>query len=73
VDVYSNGQFVAFGYATVPSEPEVNQRCGGGSAHRFAVQLPPSARGTALTTYGLDYTWYGFTQLPCSTANCNYN
>lgn len=73
VDVYSNGNFVAFGYATVPSEPAVNQLCGGGTAHRFAVQLPLSARGTTLTTYGLDYTWYGFTLLPCSTGNCNYN
>jgi hypothetical protein len=73
VDVYSNGNFVAYGYATVGSEAAVNSLCGGGTAHRFLVQLPLSARGTTLTTYGLDYTWYGFTQLPCSTGNCNYN
>jgi PKD repeat protein len=67
VDFYSNGTFTAFGYATLPSEPAVNNLCGGGTAHRFQVQLPASARGTTIVAFGLDYTWYGFTQLPCST------
>jgi hypothetical protein len=68
VDFYSNGTFTAFAYATLPSEPAVNNLCGGGTAHRFLAQLPASARGTTITAFGLDYTWYGLTQLPCSTA-----
>jgi hypothetical protein len=47
------------------SEAEVNSRCGGGSAHRFSVQLPPNMSGSQITAYGLDYTWIGHTQLPC--------
>jgi hypothetical protein len=73
IDVYSNGTFAGFAYATEPSEAAVNNLCGGGSAHRFLVQLPTWARGTPLTSYGLDYTWYGFTQLPCSSGDCDYH
>jgi len=72
VDLYASGNPnpVAFAYATDGSEPAVNSLCGGGSAHRFHAQLPSSAHGTTITPYGLDYTWYGFTQLGCS--NCYY-
>jgi len=72
VDVYSNGTFAGYAYATDGSEPAVNYLCGGGSAHRFHVTLPSWARGTSLVAYGLDYTWYGFTQLPCSSGNCGW-
>lgn len=73
VDVYSNGTFAGYAYATEPSEGAVNSLCGGGSAHRFLVQLPAWARNTTLTSYGLDYTWYGFTALPCSSGDCGYH
>src|SRR6185369_11843636 len=72
VDLYSNGIFSATAYATLPSESAVNSACGGGTAHRFQAQLPPAARGTSIVAYGLDYTWYGFTQLPCSTTSCTW-
>ena len=72
VDLYSNGVFAAFAYATLASEQAVNSLCGGGTAHRFQAQLPASARGTSIVAYGLDYTWYGFTQLPCSSGNCTW-
>jgi PKD repeat protein len=71
VDLYSNGVFAAFAYATLPSEQAVNSWCGGGTAHRFQAQLPSSARGTSIVAYGLDYTWYGFTQLTCASGNCS--
>jgi len=70
VDIYSNGTLAAFAYATDGSEPAVNSICGGGTAHRFHAQLPSWAHGTTVVPYGLDYTWYGFTQLGCS--NCYY-
>jgi len=72
IDFYQPGVTdpVAFAYATDGSEPAVNSICGGGTAHRFHAQLPPSAHGTTITPYGLDYTWIGYTQLGCS--NCYY-
>jgi hypothetical protein len=70
VDIYSNGSLAAFAYATDGSESAVNSICGGGTAHRFHAQLPSWAHGTTVVPYGLDYTWYGFTQLGCS--NCYY-
>jgi PKD repeat protein len=67
VDIYANGVFAATDYATLPSEAAVNSLCGDGTAHRFQAQLPPSARGTTIIAYGLDYTWFGFTPLSCVT------
>jgi PKD repeat protein len=70
VDIYSNGTLAGFAYATLTSEAAVNSWCGGGTAHRYLAQLAPWARGTTLIAYGLDYTWYGFTQLACG--NCSW-
>ncbi|HSU14728.1 hypothetical protein [Longimicrobium sp.] len=65
VDLYSGGTFAAYGYANGGSEPAVNSLCNGGTAHRFAVQLPSWTQGQDIVAYGLDYTWFGFTQLTC--------
>lgn len=46
-------------------QPEINQLCGGGTAHRFWLQLPGSSKGKIIRAYGLDYTWFGSTLLPC--------
>jgi len=65
VDFYANGTYAVGGIATNGSESAVNSLCGGGTAHRFSVQLPSWTTGQTITAYGLDYTWYGFTQLTC--------
>src|SRR4029077_3038157 len=60
-------------YANLASESAVNLACGGGMAHRFQVQLPPSAAGLPIHAFGLDYTWYGFTELLCSQGSvCSF-
>ena len=66
VDLYdSDWNLAAHAYGNQASETAVNTRCGGGTAHRFGIQLPAWTKGKAITAYGLDYTWLGFTQLPC--------
>jgi hypothetical protein len=37
--------------------------CGGGSAHRFVVPLPPSTKGKVIETRAIDATWRGETHL----------
>jgi hypothetical protein len=70
IDFYADGDpftVVAQGFADSESEDVINTReCGGanGTAHRFWIQLPPSTKGKTIRAYGLDYTWYGFTELP---------
>ncbi|HSY51592.1 MAG TPA: hypothetical protein VLC46_22510 [Thermoanaerobaculia bacterium] len=70
---------VATTYANLASESAVNSACSpdgilsGGTAHRFAIQLPPQAAGLAIHAFGLDYTWYGFTELLCSSGTvCSF-
>lgn len=70
VDIYSNGTLAGSAYATLQSEAAVNSWCGGGTAHRYLAQLAPWARGTTLIAYGIDYTYYGSTQLTCG--NCSW-
>ena len=65
VDLYANGQFAAYAYATLASEQAVSDACHGGTAHRWQTYLPSWTRGLPIAAYGLDYTWYGFTQLTC--------
>lgn len=65
VDFYANGTYVMSARANGGSEQAVNDLCGGGTAHRYAVQLPAWTKGYDITAYGLDYTWFGFTQLAC--------
>lgn len=55
------------GLANQPSEGAVNTLCGGGSAHRFSIQLPAGTVGYGVTARALDYT-YGYTDLACSQA-----
>jgi len=40
--------------ANVASEAAVNTQCGGGTAHRFSVQLPASTQGQTIYAYALD-------------------
>jgi hypothetical protein len=66
VDFYVDGwTLAAQGFANSASESAINNLCGGGNAHRFWVQLPSWTQGKQVRAYGLDYTWYGFTELPC--------
>ena len=58
---------VAQGFADSESEDIINtQECSmaNGTAHRFWIQLPPSTKGKTIRAFGLDYTWYGVTELP---------
>lgn len=67
IDFYADGvpTKVATGYANSASEAAINNLCYGGTAHRFWVQLPASTKGKKIRVYGLDYTWYGNTELGC--------
>ncbi|MFP5245258.1 MAG: hypothetical protein ACLGH0_01095 [Thermoanaerobaculia bacterium] len=66
VDFYANGfgTFLVRGWANQGSESAVNSLCGGGTAHRFAIQIPGGPQGRLIYAYGLDVTWRGFTNLP---------
>jgi len=57
----------AEGYANLGSEQAVNDLCGGGWAHRFAIQLPWSTRGRVINAYGLESRGQHITHL---TSNC---
>jgi hypothetical protein len=66
VDIYDDYGNKVQGFADQSSEQEVNQRCWGGTAHRFYIQLPSYMAGSNIHAYGLDYTWYGYTELACN-------
>jgi hypothetical protein len=66
VDLYDEYGHKAQGFADLSSESAVNERCWGGTAHRFWIQLPSNMSGTNITAYALDYTWIGYTQLACN-------
>lgn len=75
VDLYAGATKVTVTLvrADSASEPAVAAECGGGSYHRFWIQLPSWTRGQAISAYGLDYTWYGVTPLPClQTGGCSW-
>lgn len=40
--------------ANLASEGSINSQCGGGTAHRFSVQLPAWTKGKYMIIYGLD-------------------
>jgi len=66
VDFYVNGtsgSYITRAFASVGSEAAVNNLCGGGTAHRFSVQLPSWTKGLRVYAYGLDATWRGFSPL----------
>ncbi|MBV9108586.1 MAG: hypothetical protein JO306_04165 [Gemmatimonadetes bacterium] len=59
----SDGADVGTYAANVASEAAVNTQCGGGTAHRFSVQLPAATKGKTIYAYGVD-TMAGMTLLP---------
>lgn len=65
VDFYAGGTYAGTAIANGGSEPAVNSLCNGGTAHRYAFQLPSWTKGLDIAAYGLDYTWFGFLQLGC--------
>lgn len=62
VNFYIGNVLVQKARANSASEDAINIECRSGTAHRFWVQL--TNRGP-IRAYGLDYTWYGYTELPC--------
>jgi hypothetical protein len=58
------------------SEPDVNNLCGGGSLHRFRVQLPAWTRGQRVLAYGQDTMWGRSVlpgwQCPATTPACTW-
>ena len=62
----------ATGYANLSSEGAVNSACGGGWAHRYQIQLPGWTQGMSIHVFGLDYTWYGFTEVHCGPNPCSW-
>ncbi len=68
VDFYDEATWTYAGSvrANLSSEQAVNDWCGGGTAHRFSFQLPAWTQGRGrIHAFGLDYTWYGYTDLSC--------
>jgi len=66
VDLYAtNTKVTNIVRADSGSEAAIASECNGGNYHRFWIQLPSWTKGQTITAYGLDYTWFGFTQLPC--------
>lgn len=60
------GTYLGQARANLSSESAINNWCGGGTAHRFSMQLPSSAKGHYIYPYGLDGTWRGYLLLPPS-------
>ena len=48
------GTVVATTRANLTSDETINGQCGGGTAHRFGVQLPSSTKGHAIYIFGID-------------------
>ncbi|HEU0013856.1 MAG TPA: hypothetical protein VFQ45_09235 [Longimicrobium sp.] len=61
------GGSVVSGLANQPSEDAVRTECGGGTAHRFAIQLPAGTVGYTVSGRAYDYT-YGVDPLTCIAA-----
>lgn len=54
----SNMDLVGVFTANLPSDEVINGQCGGGTAHRFGVQLPNWTKGRQITLTGID-TMFG--------------
>jgi hypothetical protein len=52
--VTANMDLVGIFTANLPSDEEINGQCGGGTAHRFSVQLPSWTKGRQITLNGKD-------------------
>jgi PKD repeat protein len=59
-------------FPNIGSEPAVNNLCGGGSTHRFFVQLPSSARGYPIRAAARDYTTGTTVNLSCVAPSCTW-
>jgi hypothetical protein len=72
VKVSAPGRTPIIQRAALGSETDVNNDCWGGSAHRFAIQLPSTWAGLAVTATVLDYRGLvrPETALPCLTNGC---
>jgi hypothetical protein len=74
VDFYINGNTLLAEdpsqFPNVGSEPAVNNLCGGGSAHRFFVQLPAWAQGRPVSAWARDYTTGSMVNLWCLESPC---
>jgi len=68
VQIRVDGMTVGEGWASYDSEPQVNYECGGGSAHRYAIAIPPWTKGHWVQAWGIDATWKGETLL--AAYNC---
>ena len=71
VDLYVGNTLLAEDPSQFPntgSEPAVNSLCGGGSAHRFFVQLPMWAQGQPIYAVARDYTTGPLVNLVCLEA-----
>ena len=71
VDFYVGNTLLAEDPSQFPntgSEPAVNSLCGGGSAHRFFVQLPAWAQGQPIYAVARDYTTGSLVNLTCLEA-----
>ncbi|HET9212786.1 MAG TPA: hypothetical protein VFR03_20435 [Thermoanaerobaculia bacterium] len=63
VQFLANGSSAGVFRADAGNEPAVTSQCGGGTAHRFGVQLPAWTKGASILAYGLD-TMSGSSNLP---------
>ena len=74
VDFYINGNTLLAEdpsqFPNAGSEPAVNNLCGGGSAHRFFVQLPAWAQGRPVSAWARDYTTGSMVNLWCLESPC---
>ncbi|HVT02531.1 MAG TPA: Ig-like domain-containing protein [Thermoanaerobaculia bacterium] len=68
VDFLDSATSTNYGFvrANLASEAAINSQCGG-TAHRFTFTLPPATSGRAIRAYAIDYTYFGYYILPCST------
>lgn len=66
-----NGTRVLTALANVTSDETINGQCGGGTAHRFGVQLPTSTKGHAIYIYGIDTMVGSSFLLTAPDSGCN--
>jgi hypothetical protein len=71
VDFYVDNGATYVATATA-SASDPTRSCGTGTARSFSVQLPPSSKTKTVRAWGIDYTWYGTTELSCSQSPCSW-
>ena len=65
-----NGTRVSTALANLASDETINGQCGGGTAHRFGVQLPSWTKGHAIYVYGIDTMQGSSFLLAASNSGC---